>query len=58
MQEAEFLKNGGNVTWLQGVQHLPPKMFSLLLINKLLAHQPWFVMPEHMKVGHPLLIIS
>ena len=50
MQEAEFLKNGGDISWLQGLQHLPKKMLNLLSVNKTLAHQPWFVSPELVKV--------
>ena len=51
IQEAEFLKNGGDPKWLLGIEHLPAKMLVLLPINKILAHQPWFVKPEHMKVS-------
>ena len=50
MQEAEFLKNDGDPLWLKGLQHLPTKMLNLLKVNKLLAHQPWFIKPDNMKV--------
>ena len=48
--EAEFLKNDGDPQWLKGLQYVPPKVINLLTINKMLAHQPWFVKPSHMKV--------
>ena len=51
--EAEFLKNDGDPQWLKGLQYVPTKVVNLLTINKMLAHQPWFVKPTHMKVSHP-----
>ena len=29
--------------WLKGPEYLPPKLKNLLLLNQLLAHQPWLV---------------
>ena len=51
MQEADFLKNHGDVLWLKGIQHLPIKMKNLLYFNKALAHQPWVIKTEHVKVS-------
>lgn len=49
--EPEFLACGGDVKWLHGLHHLPPKLHSLLKLNRLLAHQPWNVSPGDIKVG-------
>ncbi len=57
MQEQEFLKHDGDPRWLKGLQHLPPKMKNLLNLNKLLAHQAWFVKPETMKVSSLVSIV-
>ena len=38
-----FLDVGGDPDWLKGPEHLPPKLKNLLLLNQLLAHQPWRV---------------
>lgn len=52
LQQKEFLCNGGDSAWIEGgLQRLPAKILNLLTINKLLAHQPWLVTPEHMRVG-------
>ena len=37
--------------WLHGLHHLPPKLYNLLKLNRLLAHQPWNISPKDMKVG-------
>ena len=51
--EGEFIKNGGDISWLQGINLLPQRMLNLLNLNKILAHQPWHVSQDHMKVrGH------
>ena len=49
--EPEFLACGGDVKWLHGLHHLPPKLYNLLKLNRLLAHQPWNVSPGDIKVG-------
>jgi sestrin len=38
-----FLESGGPAEWLDGPEKLPPKMKSLLLLNQLMAHQPWLI---------------
>ena len=50
VQEEEFLKNHGDKNWLKGIQFLPAKMRSLLHLNKILAHQPWFITTDRIKV--------
>ena len=51
LQKKEFMCNGGDPSWLEGgIQRLPAKILNMLTVNKLLAHQPWLVTPEHMKV--------
>ena len=52
MQEQEFRKHDGDPLWLKGLQHLPTKIRNLLTLNKLLAHQAWFVKPELIKASH------
>ena len=52
MQEQEFMKHDGDPLWLQGLQHLPTKIKNLLTLNKLLAHQAWFVKPDLIKASH------
>ena len=51
IQEIDFVKNGGDIRWLQGLQHVPQKILNLLVVNKMVAHQPWLLKPDHMKVG-------
>jgi hypothetical protein len=51
-QIKEFVRNGGDRSWLQGVSFAPPKLQLLLPINELLAHRPWLISKAHVK---PLL---
>jgi len=46
-QEVEFLYNGGQVSWLRGLENLPKKLASLLDIVQILCHQPWLISKEH-----------
>ena len=57
VQEAEFLKNQGDRQWLKGIQFLPAKIRSLLHLNKILAHQPWFITTDHIKVCKPRALV-
>lgn len=45
--EREFLDYGGDETWLQGLDHVPAKLLAICEINKILAHRPWLLTPEH-----------
>jgi len=47
--EEEFLKNGGDPTWLSGLGFIPPKLANLQQLNSLLAHQPWLLKKEHIE---------
>jgi hypothetical protein len=38
---------GGNIDWLQGLQHAPAKIRNLATLNSILAHQPWRLKPSH-----------
>lgn len=49
-QEQEFLNNGGEATWLKGVDHVPKKISHLLEINAILAHEPWKITRDHIAV--------
>eukprot|EP01083_Nonionella_stella_P136444 415205_1 len=42
-----FLEHGGYKAWLEGVNFAPKKLQDLLLLNRLLAHQPWLVAKDH-----------
>jgi hypothetical protein len=49
-QEVDFLMNGGDPDWLDGIQKLPKKIYHLLELNQLLAHQPWLVTKDHISM--------
>jgi sestrin len=49
-QEQEFLQNGGEATWLKGIDHVPKKISNLLEINAILAHEPWKITRDHVAV--------
>lgn len=42
-QEQEFLSNGGQPKWLEGIDHIPKKLQNLLPVNQILSHQPWTI---------------
>ncbi|EGC32293.1 hypothetical protein DICPUDRAFT_98918 [Dictyostelium purpureum] len=43
LQEHEFLLNGGDSRWLQGIDYIPAKLKNLLRVIELMAHQPWLL---------------
>jgi len=45
----EFLDQGGDRTWLNGLDFIPPKLRSIYTINKILAHRPWLLKKEHIE---------
>ncbi|CAH1998020.1 unnamed protein product [Acanthoscelides obtectus] len=49
LQKQEFLLQGGNPDWLNGLDHLPKKLRNLYEINKLLAHRPWLLKTSHLE---------
>ena len=46
-QEAEFLLNGGDASWLSSPSNCPRKIQAILEVNAILAHQPWRLQPSH-----------
>ncbi|XP_063984928.1 sestrin-3 isoform X1 [Diachasmimorpha longicaudata] len=49
LQKGEFLLQGGDRTWLQGLRSLPAKLQNLYEINKILAHRPWLLNKTHIE---------
>ncbi|XP_060660850.1 sestrin homolog isoform X1 [Drosophila nasuta] len=47
--EKEFLNQGGNREWLNGVDYIPAKLRAIYDINKILAHRPWLLRKEHIE---------
>lgn len=45
----EFLANGGDPKWLEGLQHVPKKLADLSEANKILAHRPWLLDKSHIE---------
>jgi len=43
----EFILAGGNIDWLQGLEHAPVKIRNLATLNTILAHQPWRLKASH-----------
>ncbi|CAD6194748.1 unnamed protein product [Caenorhabditis auriculariae] len=41
LHRTEFLREGGDPDWLQGLTHSEPKLMALDELNMILAHQPW-----------------
>lgn len=46
-QQVEFYQSGGDIKWLEGIDHAPVKIQKLSLLNALLAHQPWLIKQQH-----------
>jgi sestrin len=49
LHTTEFLEQGGESTWLKGLEYIPPKLRSIYTINKILAHRPWLLKKEHIE---------
>ncbi|KAL9913465.1 sestrin isoform 1-T3 [Glossina fuscipes fuscipes] len=49
MYEKEFLNQGGNPEWLNGLDYIPSKLRAIYEINKILAHRPWLLRKEHIE---------
>ncbi|XP_037079760.1 sestrin homolog [Pollicipes pollicipes] len=45
----EFLANGGEPRWLDGLQHVPKKLADLNEVNKIMAHRPWLLNKSHIE---------
>jgi sestrin len=48
-QTNEFLTQGGDPTWLKGLQYVPKKLQDLYEVNKILAHRPWLLTKAHIE---------
>uniref|UniRef100_A0A8D8UXZ2 Sestrin homolog n=1 Tax=Cacopsylla melanoneura TaxID=428564 RepID=A0A8D8UXZ2_9HEMI len=49
LQKEEFLSQGGNQVWLKGLNNIPKKLRDLYEVNKILAHRPWLLNPQHLQ---------
>ncbi|XP_018054338.1 PREDICTED: sestrin homolog isoform X2 [Atta colombica] len=49
LQKGEFLLQGGDPSWLQGLRSIPGKLQDLYEINKILAHRPWLLNKSHIE---------
>ncbi|XP_029725729.1 sestrin homolog isoform X1 [Aedes albopictus] len=49
MYEKEFLNQGGERSWLNGLDCIPAKLRAICDINKILAHRPWLLNKEHIE---------
>ncbi|XP_020293093.1 sestrin-1 isoform X2 [Pseudomyrmex gracilis] len=49
LQKGEFLYQGGDPLWLQGLRSIPGKLQDLYEINKILAHRPWLLNKSHIE---------
>ncbi|XP_024938340.1 sestrin-1 isoform X2 [Cephus cinctus] len=49
LQKGEFLLQGGDSSWLQGLRSIPGKLQDLYEINKILAHRPWLLNKTHIE---------
>ncbi|XP_037083558.1 sestrin homolog [Pollicipes pollicipes] len=45
----EFLTNGGQAQWLDGIHLAPKKLRDLNEVNKILAHRPWLLNKAHIE---------
>ena len=50
-QVNEFVAQGGDERWLQGLHRIPAKLRDLYEINKILAHRPWLITKDHIEVS-------
>lgn len=48
-QQVDFYQSGGDVQWLEGLEHAPVKLQKLAQINAILAHQPWLIKQSHIQ---------
>ncbi|TGZ31901.1 Sestrin-like protein [Temnothorax longispinosus] len=49
LQKGEFVIQGGDPSWLQGLRSMPGKLQDLYEINKILAHRPWLLNKSHIE---------
>jgi hypothetical protein len=53
--EIDFLDSGGNEEWLEGLIKVPEKLRKIEIINNILAHQPWKLKVQDIKVKIDLI---
>lgn len=46
----QFLDHRGDSNWLNGLSYVPSKLHILNDVNKILAHQPWLINLDDIKV--------
>lgn len=46
----EFITQRGDTRWLNGLEQAPEKIRRLAEINRILAHRPWLISPQHIQV--------
>ncbi|KAG5898391.1 hypothetical protein JTB14_030369 [Gonioctena quinquepunctata] len=49
LQKQEFILQGGDPSWLNGLNYIPQKLRNLNDINKILAHRPWLLGRSHIE---------
>lgn len=49
LHEKEFVSEGGDIKWLNGLEFIPQKLRAIYDINKILAHRPWLLTKEHIE---------
>ncbi|CRL00061.1 CLUMA_CG013347, isoform A [Clunio marinus] len=49
LHEKDFIAEGGDITWLKGLEFIPQKLCAIYDINKILAHRPWLLTKEHIE---------
>lgn len=49
LHEKEFVVEGGDAKWLNGLEFIPQKLRAIYDINKILAHRPWLLTKEHIE---------
>lgn len=49
LHEKEYIAEGGDPKWLNGLEFIPPKLRAIYDINKVLAHRPWLLTKEHIE---------
>ncbi|KAL3883232.1 hypothetical protein ACJMK2_029519 [Sinanodonta woodiana] len=45
----EYILQGGDPSWLRGLENAPKKLQDLYEINKILAHRPWLIKKSHIE---------
>jgi len=56
--ERMFVMAGGDREWLESIENVPPKLRKLFALSKLLAHQPWLINAEVIKVSKVLKMLD